>query len=62
VLVIEKQRYDAKIQVKNVEYFSYLGIEIINCAKCTSKIKSKIYTTKATFNKKKDLLLRAIFT
>jgi len=38
-----------------VEYFSYLDIAIINCAKRTSKIKSRIYKAKAAFNKKKYL-------
>jgi hypothetical protein len=36
-----------------VEYFSYLVIEIINCAKRTRKIKSRIYTAKQHLTRRK---------
>jgi hypothetical protein len=42
-------------QLKNVEYFSYLGSMITNDARCTREIKSRISMAKAAFNKKKNL-------
>jgi hypothetical protein len=42
-------------QLKNVEYFSYLGSMITNDARCTREIKSRIAMAKAAFNKKKNL-------
>jgi hypothetical protein len=38
-------------QLENVEYFSYLG-RVINDARCTREIKSRIAMAKAAFNKK----------
>jgi hypothetical protein len=46
-------RTDQK-QLKNVEYFSYLGSMITNDARCTHEIKSKITMAKVAFNKKKN--------
>jgi hypothetical protein len=42
-------------QLKNVEYFNYLGTMITNDARCTREIKSRIAMAKAAFNKKKTL-------
>jgi hypothetical protein len=39
-------------QLENVEYFNYLGSMIMNDARCTCEIKSRIAMAKAAFNKK----------
>jgi hypothetical protein len=44
-----------KNQLKNVEYFKYLGSMITNDARCTWEIKSRIITAKAAFSKKQNL-------
>ena len=44
-------------QPKNVEYFNYLGSMIINDARYTCYIKSRIVTAKLAFNKKKSLFI-----
>jgi hypothetical protein len=41
-----------KKQLKNVEYFNYLGSIITNDARCTREIKYRIAMAKAAFNKK----------
>ena len=51
--------YDRKKQMQNVEYFSYLG-SMINDARCTREIKSRITTAKAAFYKKEDLFTRKL--
>jgi hypothetical protein len=38
-----------------VEYFNYLGSMVINDARCTHEIKSRIAMANAAFNKKKAL-------
>jgi hypothetical protein len=58
VMRISRQPYPMKImldqkQLENVEYFNYLGTMIINDARCTREIKSRIAMAKAAFNKKK---------
>jgi hypothetical protein len=40
-------------QLKNVEYFNYLGSMITNDARCTREIKFRISVAKAAFKKKK---------
>jgi hypothetical protein len=40
-------------QLKNVEYFNYLGRKITNYARSKCEIKSSIVMAKATFKKKK---------
>ena len=42
-------------QLKNVEYFSYLGSMATNDATCTCEIKSRIAMAQAAFNMKKSL-------
>ena len=43
-------------QLKNVEYFNYLGSMITNDARCTREIKFRISIAKAAFKKKKKTL------
>jgi hypothetical protein len=62
VMRISRQPFPVKIminqkQLKNVEYFKYLGSMLTNDARCTCEIKSRIAMAKAAFNKK-----RVIFT
>jgi hypothetical protein len=45
----------AQKQMKNLEYFNYLGRMITNDARCTCEIKSRIAMAKAAFNKKRTL-------
>jgi hypothetical protein len=57
---ISRQPYPIKImidqkQLQNVEYFNYFGSMIINDARRTREIKSRIAMAKAAFNKKKTL-------
>ena len=40
-----------------MEYFNYLGSMIINDARCTLEIKSRIAMAKAAFNKKENLFI-----
>ena len=42
-------------QLKNVEHFNYLGSVIINTARCTREIKTRIVMAKTAFNRKKTL-------
>jgi hypothetical protein len=41
-------------QLENVESFKYLGSILTDDGKCTCEIKTRIDTTKAAFNKKRD--------
>jgi hypothetical protein len=41
-----------RAELKNVEYFYYLGSMITNDARCTCEVKSRIAMAKAAFNKK----------
>jgi hypothetical protein len=57
VMRISRQPYPTKImidqkQLKNVEYFNYLGSMITNDARCIREIKSRNAMAKAAFNKK----------
>jgi hypothetical protein len=59
VMRISRQPAPMKIiidqkQLENVQYFNYLG-SMINYARCTREIKSRIAMAKAAFNKKKNL-------
>jgi hypothetical protein len=45
-------------QLENVEYSSYLGSVMINNARCTCEIKSRITMPKAVFNKLKTISLK----
>jgi hypothetical protein len=45
-------------QLKNVEYFNYLGSMITNDARYTREIKSRIAMAKAAFNKKESFFLQ----
>jgi hypothetical protein len=59
VMRISRQPSPIKItidqkQLENVEYFNYLG-SMINDARCTREIKSRIAMAKAAFNKKHTL-------
>ena len=42
-------------QLKNVEYFKYLGSIVTHNTRCTRKVKSRTAKAKAAFNKKKNL-------
>ena len=42
-------------QLENVKCFKYLGSMLTEDGRCTCEIKSRIATTKAAFNKKKNL-------
>jgi hypothetical protein len=44
-----------KKQPENAEYFKTLG-SMVNYARCTCKIKSRISMTKAAFNRKNNIL------
>jgi hypothetical protein len=62
VMRISKQPFPVKImidqkQLKIVESFNYLGSILTNDGRYTSEIKSRIAMAKATFNKKRALLL-----
>ena len=59
VMTISRQPSPVQImrdqkQLKNVEYFNYLH-SMINDARCTREIKSRISMIKAAFNRKKAL-------
>jgi hypothetical protein len=45
---------DQKLQ-ENVKYFNFLGSTVLNDARFTREIKSRISIAKAVFNKKKAL-------
>ena len=47
-------------QLENVKYFNYLGSMIINDARCTREIKSRIAMAKTAFNRKKTLFTQQI--
>ena len=40
-------------QLENVEYVKHLGKMVVNDARCTRKIKSRIVATKSAFNRTK---------
>jgi hypothetical protein len=52
---IHSTDYDRSKEREMVEYFKYLGGLIINDARCTHEMKSRIAMAKAAFNKKKIL-------
>jgi hypothetical protein len=47
-------------QLKNVEYFNYLGSLMTNDARCTREIESRTAMSNAAFNKKKTLFYQQI--
>jgi hypothetical protein len=49
------KNYDRPKQLKNVEFFKYLGSIFTNGGRCTFEIKCKIAMAKAAFNKKRTL-------
>jgi len=56
-MTISRQLFPVQIttdqtQLKNLEYFKYLGIIITHNARCTRKVKSRTGMAKAAFNKK----------
>jgi hypothetical protein len=60
IMRISRQPYPIKImidqkQLENVEYFHLLGSMVTMYARCTRKIKSRIFVTKAAFNETKTL-------
>jgi hypothetical protein len=62
VMRISRQPLTVKImidqkQLENVESFKYLGSILTNDGRCTCEIKCRIAMAKATFNRKRPLLL-----
>jgi hypothetical protein len=62
VMKMSRKRFPKKLtidqkQLENVDSFKYLGSMLTNYHRCTCDIKSRIARTKATFNKKRALLL-----
>ena len=47
-------------QLENVKCFKYLGSMLADDGRCTFKIKSRIATAKAAFNKKKNFFYQQI--